>query len=121
MQLIIWVLICAGAYATTEKWQFFIIAGMVGMVLGGIQSLSRSTYAKLLEGRKEDPTTFFSFMDVLSKIAIVSGTFIFGLVNSIMGNMRYSVLALAVFFVIGIILLSRVAKFRINTQTPVAE
>ena len=121
VQLIIWVLICAGAYATTEKWQFFIIAGMVGMVLGGIQSLSRSTYAKLLEGRKEDPTTFFSFMDVLSKIAIVSGTFIFGLVNSIMGNMRYSVLALAVFFVIGIILLSRVAKFRINTQTPVAE
>ena len=119
VQLFIWVLICIGAYATTEKWQFFLIAGMVGMVLGGIQSLSRSTYAKLLEGRKEDPTTFFSFLDVLSKVAIVSGTFIFGLVNSIMGNMRYSVLALALFFIAGIILLSTVAKFRINTQAAV--
>lgn len=119
IQLFIWVLICIGAYATTEKWQFFLIAGMVGMVLGGIQSLSRSTYAKLLEGRKEDPTTFFSFLDVLSKVAIVSGTFIFGLVNSIMGNMRYSVLALALFFIAGIILLSTVAKFRINTQAAV--
>jgi UMF1 family MFS transporter len=105
-----------GAYATTAKWQFFTIAGLVGIVLGGIQSLSRSTYAKLLEGRKEDPTTFFSFMDVLSKIAIVSGTFIFGLVNSLTGSMRYSVLVLALFFIIGFLLLTRVAKWRINTE-----
>ena len=78
--------------------------------------MSRSTYAKLLEGRKEDPTTFFSFMDVLSKVAIVSGTFIFGLVNSITGSMRYSVLVLALFFVIGFVLLTTVAKWRINSQ-----
>jgi UMF1 family MFS transporter len=115
IQLVIWMLICVGAYATVEKWQFFTIAGLVGLVLGGIQSLSRSTYAKLLEGRKEDPTTFFSFLDVLSKIAIVSGTFIFGLVNSITGSMRYSVLVLAVFFLIGIVLLSGVSKVRINS------
>lgn len=116
LQLVIWVIICVGAYATTEKWHFFTIAGLVGIVLGGIQSLSRSTYAKLLEGRKEDPTTFFSFMDVLSKIAIVSGTFIFGLVNSLTGSMRYSVLVLALFFIIGFLLLTRVAKWRINTE-----
>ncbi len=85
------------------------------MVLGGIQSLSRSTYAKLLEGEVKDPTSFFSFMDVLSKIAIVSGTFIFGLVNSLTGSMRYSVLALAAFFIVGIILLTMVDKIRINT------
>ncbi len=115
LQLLIWIMICGGAYATTEKWQFFVIAAMVGMVLGGIQSLSRSTYAKLLEGRKEDPTTFFSFYDVLSKLAIVSGTLIFGLVNSITGNMRYSVLALAFLFVIGFLLLTTVTKRRINT------
>ena len=118
VQLVIWMVICVGAYATTSKWQFFSIAGMVGLVLGGIQALSRSTYAKLLEGRKEDPTSFFSFLDVLSKIAIVSGTFIFGLVNSITGSMRYSVLILAVFFVIGFVLLTTVSKVRINTQFP---
>jgi UMF1 family MFS transporter len=116
VQLGIWVGICVGAYATTEKWQFFCIAALVGIVLGGIQSLSRSTYAKLLEGRKEDPTSFFSFYDVLSKIAIVSGTFIFGLVNSITGSMRYSVLVLALFFIIGFILLTTVARWRINTE-----
>lgn len=117
IQLCIWVLICIGAYLTTKKWEFFIIAAMVGMVLGGIQSLSRSTYAKLLEGEVRDPTSFFSFMDVLSKVAIVSGTFIFGLVNSMTGSMRYSVLALALFFVMGIILLMTVDRQRINTVT----
>ena len=115
IQLVIWVIICIGAYQTTSKWEFFAIAGLVGLVLGGIQSLSRSTYAKLLEDRYDDPTSFFSFYDVLSKIAIVSGTFIFGLVNSITGNMRYSVLTLAVFFVIGFMLLLTVRKGRINT------
>ena len=115
IQIFIWILICLGAYATTEKWQFFTIAGFVGLVLGGIQSLSRSTYAKLLEGRKDDPTSFFSFYDILSKLAIVSGTFIFGLVNSITGNMRMSVLTLILFFVMGLIMLMRVDKRRINT------
>ncbi len=116
IQLFIWVLICIGAYLTTQKWEFFLIAAMVGMVLGGIQSLSRSTYAKLLEGEVKDTTSFFSFLDVLSKVAIVSGTFIFGLVNSITGSMRYSVLSLGLFFIIGIILLSTVDKFRINSR-----
>ena len=117
IQIFIWILICIGAYATTEKWQFFTIAGFVGLVLGGIQSLSRSTYAKLLEGRKDDPTSFFSFYDILSKLAIVSGTFIFGLVNSITGNMRMSVLTLILFFVMGLLMLTTVAKTRINTVT----
>ncbi|HUR30531.1 MAG TPA: MFS transporter [Saprospiraceae bacterium] len=114
VQLFIWILICLGAYLTTEKWHFFTIAAFVGLVLGGIQSLSRSTYAKLLEGRKEDLTSFFSFYDVLSKVAIVSGTFIFGLVNSITGSMRNSVLFLALFFLIGLFTLMQVDKRRIN-------
>ena len=114
IQLVIWILICIGAYMTTEKWHFYTIAGFVGLVLGGIQSLSRSTYAKLLEDRKEDPTSFFSFYDVISKIAIVSGTLIFGIVNSITGNMRSSVLFLILFFVVGLLILSRVNKYRIN-------
>ncbi len=118
IQLSIWVIICFGAYLTTQKWEFFLIAALVGMVLGGIQSLSRSTYAKLLEGEVKDTTSFFSFMDVLSKVAIVSGTFIFGLVNSLTGSMRYSVLALALFFITGIVILSSVDKYRINTASP---
>jgi UMF1 family MFS transporter len=115
IQIVIWVFICAGAYLTTEKWQFFTIAGFVGLVLGGIQSLSRATYAKLLEGRKDDPTSFFSFYDIISKLAIISGTFIFGLVNSLTGNMRMSVLVLTLFFLMGFIMLTTVDKTRINT------
>lgn len=117
IQLFIWLLICIGAYLTTEKWQFFVIAGLVGLVLGGIQSLSRSTYAKLLENRTEDLTSFFSFYDILTKISIASGTFLFGLVNAITGDMRNSVLVLALFFIAGIVLLRRVEKHRINTHT----
>jgi UMF1 family MFS transporter len=115
VQIIIWIIICGGAYMTTEKWQFFTIAALVGLVLGGIQSLARSTYAKLLEGRKEDLTSFFSFYDVLSKVAIVSGTFIFGLVNSITGSMRDSVLFLTLLFAVGLLCLVSVDKRRINT------
>lgn len=114
IQLLIWILICLGAYLTTEKWHFFTIAAFVGLVLGGIQSLSRSSYAKLLEGRKVDLTSYFSFYDVLSKVAVVSGTFIFGLVNTIMGNMRSSVLFLALFFIMGLIFLIKIDKNRID-------
>jgi len=115
LQLGIWMIICAGAYATTEKWHFFTIAALVGLVLGGIQSLSRATYAKLLEDRTEDLTSFFSFYDVISKVGIVSGTFLFGLVNSITGSMRYSVLGLMLLFIIGFFFLLMVDKRRINT------
>jgi len=115
IQLVIWMIICLGAYATTEKWHFFTIAALVGMVLGGIQSLSRATYAKLLEDRTTDLTSFFSFYDVISKVGIVSGTFLFGLVNSITGSMRFSVLGLMILFIIGFTFLLLVDKRRINT------
>ena len=114
IQLVLWIIICCGAYATTQKWQFFCIAALVGMVLGGIQSLSRSTYAKLIENRSKDLTSFFSFYDILSKLGIVSGTLIFGIVNSVTGNMRYSVLFLALLFLTGLLFLNAVNKSRIN-------
>lgn len=72
--------------------------------MGGIQSLSRSTYAKLMPETK-DTTSFFSFYDVTEKIAIVIGMFSFGYINELTGSQRNSVLALVVFFVIGLILL----------------
>ena len=109
--LVIWISICGGAYLVYEKWQFYLISIAVGMVMGGIQALSRSTYSKLLPDDLHDTTSFFSFYDVLEKLAIVAGTFSFGFIENLTGGMRNSVLALGMFFVVGILLLMNV---RIN-------
>lgn len=114
IMLIIWIVICVGAFFTHGKLLFYVLAGMVGMVMGGIQSLSRSTYSKMLEDKESDTTSYFSFYDVLYKVAIVAGTFLFGLVDNITGDMRYSVLVLAVFFIIGIIILNTIKSTEIN-------
>lgn len=82
---------------------------MVGLVMGGIQSLSRSTYSKLLPETK-DTTSFFSFYDVTEKIGIVIGMLVYGVVAQITGKMQNAILFLVVFFAIGIILLIRTAK-----------
>ena len=105
IQIGIWMLICVAAYFVQDKMQFYVIAAFVGMVLGGIQSLSRSTYAKLLEDRSQDLTSYFSFYDVLFKVSLVAGSFIFGFVDQVTGGMRNSVLALIVLFVVGMILM----------------
>ena len=114
IMLIIWIVICVGAFFTYGKLLFYVLAGMVGMVMGGIQSLSRSTYSKMLEDKESDTTSYFSFYDVLYKVAIVAGTFLFGLVDNITGNMRYSVLVLAVFFIVGIVILNTIKSSEIN-------
>ncbi len=105
IMLFIWVAICVLAYLIQDKMPFYLLGGLVGLVMGGIQSLSRSTYAKLLPENIKDTTSFFSFMDVMDKIAVVAGTFAFGIVNQLTGDIRYSVLSLGVFFIIGIIIL----------------
>ncbi|GJM33739.1 MAG: MFS transporter [Saprospiraceae bacterium] len=108
IMLIIWTAICFVAYLVQNKIQFYGVAAAVGVVMGGIQSLSRSTYSKLLPPNTEDTTSYFSFYDVLEKTAIILGTFTFGYLDLITGSMRNSVLILAVFFVISLILLTRV-------------
>ena len=90
--------------------KFYTLGGLIGMVMGAIQSLSRSTYSKLLPEDTEDHATFFSFYDVTEKIAIVFGTWIYGAILAVTGSMRNSVLALGVFFVIGFIVLSTMKK-----------
>lgn len=105
--LIIWIAICLLAYAVEAKQEFYYIAGAVGLVMGGIQSLSRSTYSKLLPENTEDITSYFSFYDVLEKSAIVLGTLAFGLAELITGDIRNSVLVLGLFFVISLVLLLR--------------
>lgn len=103
--LLIWIVICLSAYFVTNQSQFYIIAAAVGFVMGGIQSLSRSTYSKLLPERTADPTSYFSFYDVLEKIAILIGAFGFGFIEQVTGSIRSSVLLMAAFFLIGMILL----------------
>ncbi len=103
--VIIWLLICIAAHFCAGKTLFYFIAAAVGMVMGGIQSVSRSTYSKMIDDDSNDVTSYFSFYDVLYKVAIVAGTLAFGIVDNLTGNMRYSVLALAVFFIIGLVIL----------------
>jgi len=98
--VLIWIGICIYAYTIHTVMEFYIIATVVGLVMGGIQSLSRSTYSKLMPETK-DTASFFSFYDVTEKVAIVLGLFAFGLIEHITGSMRNSVLALLVFFAIG--------------------
>lgn len=106
---VIWVAICIVAYFIYEPIQFYITAAFVGLVMGGIQSLSRSTYSKLIP-ETSDTTSYFSFYDVSEKIGIVIGMLIYGLIDQITGSMRNSIVFLTVFFVTGIILLLRVPK-----------
>ncbi len=106
--LLIWVGICLSGYLVHVKGQFYAIAAAVGLVMGGIQSMSRSTYSKLIPEGTKDPTSFFSFYDVLEKVAIILGTFTFGFIEQITGSMRSSLLVLGAFFIIGLLLLLRV-------------
>ncbi|QYJ68094.1 MFS transporter [Flavobacterium litorale] len=106
---IIWAVICVCAFFVTLPVHFYVTAGFVGLVMGGIQSLSRSTYSKFLPETK-DTASFFSFYDVTEKIGIVIGMMLYGAIDQIFGSMRYSVIFLTLFFVIGIFLLRRVLK-----------
>ncbi len=99
--VLLWIGVCVGAYFTHTVHEFYVLAVLVGLVMGGIQSLSRSTYAKLIPETK-DTTSFFSYYDVTEKLAIVIGLFCFGWIDQEFG-MRNSVLILIVFFSTGLI------------------
>ena len=102
-----WIIICISAYSLVYKpLHFYIIAGSIGLVMGGIQSLSRSTYSKLLPETQEH-ASYFSFYDILEKTGVVIGTFFFGFIEGLF-DIRSSVLILIVFFVVGFLLLLRV-------------
>jgi UMF1 family MFS transporter len=101
--VILWIGICVAAYYTYTATQFYIVAAVVGLVMGGIQSLSRSTYSKLMPAT-HDTASFFSFYDVTEKLAIVIGMITFGFIDNMM-NMRSAIIALITFFAIGAIIL----------------
>lgn len=99
--VIFWIFVCFGGYYMQTEYHFYGLAVAVGLVMGGIQSLSRSTYSKLMPPTK-DTASFFSFYDVTEKIAIVIGLVLFGYIEELTGNMRNSVLSLIIFFTIGL-------------------
>jgi len=109
--VVIWIGGCIMGYYLPRNsvMPFYTLAIVVGFVMGGIQSVSRSTYSKLMPVT-HDTTSYFSFYDVTEKIAIVIGMFSFGYINEITGSQRNSVLALTIFFIVGFILLFRTSK-----------
>ncbi len=107
----VWMCLCFYAYFMKSPMQFYIAASIVGLVMGGIQALARSTYSKFLP-ETDDTTSYFSFYDVAEKIGIVFGMVIFATIDQVTGSMRNAILFLFVFFLLGIILLFRVPKHR---------
>lgn len=107
---VIWIAICIYAYTITTPMQFYVAAGSVGMVMGGIQSLSRSTYAKMIPEGALDTASYFSFYDVSEKIGIVIGMISYGYVAQVTGSIRNTVVFLILFFVVGLLLLFRVPR-----------
>ena len=126
----VWIIICFLAYNIHNTSEFYMIdkeeipkvvvhfmglGALVGIVMGGIQSMFRSTYAKLIPENTKDTASFFSFYDVCEKFAIVLGTFSYGLLNGITHNMRLSVVALAIYFFIGLLFIFQIKNFKSYT------
>ncbi|MBU2019404.1 MAG: MFS transporter, partial [Bacteroidetes bacterium] len=110
LAVFIWIGICLGAYFIVRTpGQFYVLAASVGLVMGGVQALARSTYSKFLP-ETEDHASYFSFYDVTEKIGIVVGTFFFGLIEALTGSIRFSVISVTIFFIIGFVLLQFIPK-----------
>lgn len=108
--VVIWIGCCIAAYFIHTEYQFYALAAVIGLIMGGIQSLSRSTYSKFLPQDSPDHTSFFSFYDVTEKVALVFGMFSFGYIEEYTGSMRNSVIALTVFFILGLLFLLLLKK-----------
>jgi len=102
-------------YFTKEKISFFGLAGLLGFVMGGVQSISRSTWSKLIPEGTKDTASFFSFYDITEKLAIVIGASTYAFVNQITGSMRYSMLFMSLFFIGGFVVL-QFAKLKRNLK-----
>ena len=106
ISICIWIFICVFTFLVVRTpFQFYIVAFLVGLVMGGVQSLSRSTYSKYLP-ETDDNTSYFSFYDVIEKLGMIIGTISFGVISQVTGGMRNSILTLIIYFIIGLILIA---------------
>lgn len=96
--VVVWIFVCAYAYTVNNQFNFYLLATAIGFVMGGIQSNSRATYAKLCPAGEKDTASYFSFYDVCDRLSTVLGTFIFGLIIQMTGNMRLGILVLVFVF-----------------------
>lgn len=112
----IWIVICLAAFVVVTPVQFYILASGVGLVMGGVQAIARSTYSKFLPDTT-DHASYFSFYDVTEKLGIVLGLAFFGMMELFLGSIRYSVISVAVFFVLGLIFLFLVPKAEVETTS----
>ncbi|OIQ30940.1 MAG: MFS transporter [Bacteroidetes bacterium MedPE-SWsnd-G2] len=103
--LLLWIVICVSGYFLQDKMSFYTLAAVLGFVMGGIQSISRSTYSKLIPSGSKDTASFFSFYDITEKLAIVIGSLCYGFIDQVTGSMRNSMIFMSVFFIGGFILL----------------
>jgi UMF1 family MFS transporter len=101
MGTITWGIICIFAYFITQS-SFYILATCIGVVMGGMQSLSRATFTKLMPPKTTEKSSYFAFYEITEKLALVLGTFSFGFIEQLTGNVRNSILALTIYFVIGL-------------------
>ncbi len=106
--IIIWVVVAVSAYFIYTPMEFYILAFVVGMIMGGIQALSRATYSKLLPEDTNDHASYFGFFDVTFYLSIVTGIFSFGLVEHFTGSMRFSAIILSIYFLIGLYFMLKV-------------
>lgn len=116
IMILIWIGICIFSYTVTTVNEFRIVAVLVGLVMGGIQSLARATFSKLVPADTVDHASYFSFFDVTFHMSVVLGTFSYGLIDQITGSMRNSTLALASYFVIGFIFLLTVKMPKLQNE-----
>jgi UMF1 family MFS transporter len=117
VMLFVWTIVCILGYNVKTGLDFYALASAVGLVMGGTQSLSRATYAKFLPENTPDTASYFSFYDVMDKVSTVMGTLIFGIVEQLTGNMRYSILAMGALFVISLFVMQWVKVKRMLIST----
>jgi UMF1 family MFS transporter len=108
--VVLWIVVCLGAYLVRNGLDFYLLAILVGLVMGGTQSLSRATYAKFIPKDPAYSASYFSFYEFVYNISIVVGTLIFGLIEAVTGSARNSVLALGLFFILSVFLLNKTKK-----------
>ncbi len=123
INIILWIGACIGAYFLDRndplvEYKFFAIAGVIGLVMGGLQSMSRSTYSKILPKDSHENTTYFSFYDVLEKLSIILGTSIFSIIIEQFRDMRIAAISMVIFFVLGFICI-HILKMKMKTQSDI--
>jgi UMF1 family MFS transporter len=114
VMITVWIGVCVGAYFVYTEYEFYALAFVVGLIMGGIQALSRATYTKLIPQQTIDHASYFSFYDVTYYLSVVVGTFSYGLIRQMTGSMRNSALALGVYFIIGMVILTFVSTKKLK-------